>query len=96
MNRFGRDLLIICLFCSHLGSIPPGFVGNGAWMNPTQYFYCACCPPLGGGVTQPSPIVSGGTPYNQVALVFLEVYFDGFGPKTLGCVLALVCALCVF
>uniref|UniRef100_H2LJC0 Deleted in azoospermia-like n=1 Tax=Oryzias latipes TaxID=8090 RepID=H2LJC0_ORYLA len=46
-------------------SIPPGFVGNGAWMNPTQYFYCACCPPLGGGVTQPSPIVSGGTPYNQ-------------------------------
>ncbi|XP_024113602.1 deleted in azoospermia-like isoform X2 [Oryzias melastigma] len=45
-------------------SIPPSFVGHSAWVNPTQYIYCACCPPLG-GVTQPSPIVNGGSPYNQ-------------------------------
>ncbi|XP_041868332.1 deleted in azoospermia-like [Melanotaenia boesemani] len=35
------------------------------WMSPTPYFYCACCSPMGGGMSQPSPILSGCSPYNQ-------------------------------
>uniref|UniRef100_A0A3Q3B988 Deleted in azoospermia-like n=1 Tax=Kryptolebias marmoratus TaxID=37003 RepID=A0A3Q3B988_KRYMA len=47
-------------------SVPSRLVGPTPWMSPTQYIYCACCSPMGGGVTQPSPILSGGSPYNQV------------------------------
>ncbi|XP_034456523.1 deleted in azoospermia-like isoform X3 [Hippoglossus hippoglossus] len=37
--------------------------GQAHWTSPTQYFYCACCSPVGGGVAQPSPILNGGSPY---------------------------------
>ncbi|XP_072226212.1 deleted in azoospermia-like [Leuresthes tenuis] len=46
-------------------SVPSRLVGPTPWMSPTQYFYCGCCSPMAGGVTQPSPIISGGSPYNQ-------------------------------
>ncbi|XP_070702979.1 deleted in azoospermia-like [Pempheris klunzingeri] len=46
-------------------SMPSRLVGPAPWMSPTQYFYCACCSPMGGGMAQPSPILSGGSPYNQ-------------------------------
>uniref|UniRef100_A0A3B5R167 Deleted in azoospermia-like n=1 Tax=Xiphophorus maculatus TaxID=8083 RepID=A0A3B5R167_XIPMA len=46
-------------------SIPSRLVGSTPWMSPSQYIYCACCSPMGGGVTQPSPVYSGGNPYNQ-------------------------------
>ncbi|XP_004547929.1 deleted in azoospermia-like isoform X4 [Maylandia zebra] len=46
-------------------SMPSRLVGPAPWVNPTQYFYCACCSPMGGGVPQPSPIINGGNPYNQ-------------------------------
>lgn len=48
------------------GSMPSRLVGPAPWMSPTQYFYCACCSPMGGGMAQPSPILSGGNPYSQV------------------------------
>ncbi|KAM4631515.1 deleted in azoospermia-like [Polymixia lowei] len=38
-------------------------VGPSPWMSPTQYIYCTCCPPP--GMTSPSPMLSGGNPYNQ-------------------------------
>ncbi|XP_017277811.1 deleted in azoospermia-like isoform X1 [Kryptolebias marmoratus] len=50
---------------SRMCSVPSRLVGPTPWMSPTQYIYCACCSPMGGGVTQPSPILSGGSPYNQ-------------------------------
>ncbi|XP_060916322.1 deleted in azoospermia-like [Labrus mixtus] len=46
-------------------SMPSRLVGPAPWMNPMQYFYCACCSPMGGGMAQPSPILNGGSPYNQ-------------------------------
>ncbi|KAM9340279.1 deleted in azoospermia-like [Symphorus nematophorus] len=46
-------------------SMPSRLVGPAPWMSPTQYFYCTCCSPMGGGVAQPSPFLSGGSPYNQ-------------------------------
>ncbi|KAM6899653.1 deleted in azoospermia-like [Xenentodon cancila] len=47
-------------------SMPSRLVGGQApWMSPTQYFYCTCCSPMGGGVMQTTPIFSGGSPYNQ-------------------------------
>ncbi|XP_039976914.1 deleted in azoospermia-like isoform X2 [Xiphias gladius] len=46
-------------------SMPSRLVGPAPWMSPTQYFYCACCSPIGGGMAQPSPVLSGGSPYNQ-------------------------------
>uniref|UniRef100_A0A3B5ACW5 Deleted in azoospermia like n=1 Tax=Stegastes partitus TaxID=144197 RepID=A0A3B5ACW5_9TELE len=46
-------------------SIPSRLVGPNPWMSPTQYFYCACCSPMGGGVAQPVPILNGGSQYNQ-------------------------------
>ncbi|KAI3358467.1 hypothetical protein L3Q82_014894, partial [Scortum barcoo] len=46
-------------------SMPSRLVGPAPWMSPTQYFYCTCCSPMGGGMAQPSPILSGGSPYNQ-------------------------------
>ncbi|XP_044191238.1 deleted in azoospermia-like isoform X3 [Thunnus albacares] len=45
--------------------MPSRLVGPAPWMSPTQYFYCACCSPVGGGMAQPSPILNGGSPYNQ-------------------------------
>ena len=56
----------VCAPLHHSGSVPSRLVGPAPWMSPTQYFYCACCSPMPGGVTQPSPIISGGSPYNQV------------------------------
>ncbi|MEQ2280207.1 hypothetical protein AMECASPLE_017307 [Ameca splendens] len=46
-------------------SVPSRLVGPSPWMNPSQYIYCACCSPVGGGVTQVSPVFSGGSAYNQ-------------------------------
>ncbi|XP_068566692.1 deleted in azoospermia-like isoform X3 [Cebidichthys violaceus] len=46
-------------------SIPSHQVGPAPWMSPTQYFYCGCCSPMGVGMAQPSPILNGGSPYNQ-------------------------------
>ncbi|XP_042290801.1 deleted in azoospermia-like isoform X3 [Thunnus maccoyii] len=45
--------------------MPSRLVGPAPWMSPTQYFYCACCSPVGGGMAQPSPMLNGGSPYNQ-------------------------------
>ncbi|XP_010748203.1 deleted in azoospermia-like isoform X2 [Larimichthys crocea] len=47
-------------------SMPSRLISPAPWMSPTQYFYCACCSPVGGGVAQPSPVLSGGNPYNQM------------------------------
>ncbi|KAM9385713.1 deleted in azoospermia-like [Pholidichthys leucotaenia] len=52
--------------------MPPRLLGPAPWLSPTQYFYCACCSPMGGGVAPPSPILSGATPYNQP-------YYNNFG-----------------
>uniref|UniRef100_UPI003AAB00C3 deleted in azoospermia-like n=1 Tax=Centroberyx gerrardi TaxID=166262 RepID=UPI003AAB00C3 len=46
-------------------SFPSRLVGPAPWMSPTQYIYCACCSPAGGGMAQPSPVFNGGNPYNQ-------------------------------
>ncbi|KAF0024690.1 hypothetical protein F2P81_023492 [Scophthalmus maximus] len=47
-------------------SMPSRLAAPPPWMSPTQYFYCACCSPMGGGgVAQPQPILSGGSPYNS-------------------------------
>ncbi|XP_015229649.1 PREDICTED: deleted in azoospermia-like [Cyprinodon variegatus] len=46
-------------------SVPSRLVGPSPLMNPSQYMYCACCSPLGGVVTHPSPAFSGASPYNQ-------------------------------
>ncbi|KAF7221727.1 deleted in azoospermia-like [Nothobranchius furzeri] len=40
-------------------------VGPTTWTSPSGYVYCPCCSPVGGGMTQPSPIPSGRTHYNQ-------------------------------
>ncbi|XP_041663986.1 deleted in azoospermia-like isoform X1 [Cheilinus undulatus] len=45
-------------------SMPSRLVGPAPWVNPMQYFYCACCLPTG-GMAQPSPMLNGGSPYNQ-------------------------------
>ncbi|KAK7898587.1 hypothetical protein WMY93_019440 [Mugilogobius chulae] len=50
-------------------SFPPRLFGPAPWMNPTQYFYCSCCSPLGGG---PTPIMTGANPYSQP-------YYSTFG-----------------
>uniref|UniRef100_A0A3B4WSI7 Deleted in azoospermia-like n=1 Tax=Seriola lalandi dorsalis TaxID=1841481 RepID=A0A3B4WSI7_SERLL len=46
-------------------SMPSRLVGPAPWMSPTQYFYCACCSPVGGSMAQPSPVLSNSSPYNQ-------------------------------
>ncbi|KAK2830218.1 hypothetical protein Q5P01_018149 [Channa striata] len=46
-------------------SMPSRLVGPAPWMSPTQYYYCACCSPMGGGMAQPSPILTGCNMYNQ-------------------------------
>ncbi|XP_033981026.1 deleted in azoospermia-like [Trematomus bernacchii] len=46
-------------------TMPPRPVGPAPWMSPPQYIYCTCCSPMGGGMPQPSPILSGGNPYSQ-------------------------------
>ncbi|XP_074469992.1 deleted in azoospermia-like isoform X2 [Sebastes fasciatus] len=46
-------------------SMPSRLFGPAPWMSPTQYLCCSCCSPMGGGVTQPSPIINGGSLYNQ-------------------------------
>ncbi|XP_063754678.1 deleted in azoospermia-like [Eleginops maclovinus] len=40
-------------------------VGPAPWITPPQYYYCAFCTSMGGGVPQQSPIVNGGGQYNQ-------------------------------
>lgn len=45
--------------------LPPRPFGSASWMRPTPYFYCSCCSPMGGGLTQPAPIITGGSPYSQ-------------------------------
>ncbi|KAI9526882.1 hypothetical protein NQZ68_035155 [Dissostichus eleginoides] len=47
-------------------TMPPSPVGPAPWMSPPQYFYCSCCSPMGGGMPQLSPILSGGSPYGQL------------------------------
>lgn len=47
-------------------SMPSRLISPAPWMSPTQYFYCACCSPAGGGMAQPSPVLNGGNPYNQM------------------------------
>lgn len=60
----------VILFLLHEGSMPSRLAAPPPWMSPTQYFYCACCSPMGGGgVAQPQPILSGGSPYNSVTHV---------------------------
>ncbi|XP_028317206.1 deleted in azoospermia-like isoform X2 [Gouania willdenowi] len=48
-------------------SMPSYQIGPHPWVNPAQYIYCrcSCCPPVGGGVTQPSPVLNGGSTYSQ-------------------------------
>uniref|UniRef100_A0A3Q3RWS5 Deleted in azoospermia-like n=1 Tax=Mastacembelus armatus TaxID=205130 RepID=A0A3Q3RWS5_9TELE len=46
-------------------SMPSRLIGPAPWISPTQYFYCACCSPMGGNIAQPSPVLSGGSPYTQ-------------------------------
>ncbi|CAL1584062.1 unnamed protein product [Knipowitschia caucasica] len=50
-------------------SMSPRLFGPAPWMNPTQYIYCSCCAPMGGG---PQSMMSGGNPYSQP-------YYSGFG-----------------
>ncbi|CAK6949649.1 deleted in azoospermia-like [Scomber scombrus] len=45
--------------------MPSRLVGPAPWMSPTQYVYCPCCSAIGGGMAQPSPMLNGGSPYNQ-------------------------------
>nr|XP_054600655.1 deleted in azoospermia-like [Nothobranchius furzeri] len=47
------------------GPIVSHLVGPITWTSPSGYVYCPCCSPVGGGMTQPSPIPSGRTHYNQ-------------------------------
>lgn len=49
----------------HWGPMSSHLMGPNPWINPTQYFYCSGCTPVG-GMVQPSAIFSGGSPYNQV------------------------------
>uniref|UniRef100_A0A3Q1G2Z1 Deleted in azoospermia-like n=1 Tax=Acanthochromis polyacanthus TaxID=80966 RepID=A0A3Q1G2Z1_9TELE len=46
-------------------SFPSRLVGPSPWMSPTQYIYCACCSPIGGGMAQPMPVLNGGSQYSQ-------------------------------
>ncbi|XP_012990999.2 deleted in azoospermia-like isoform X2 [Esox lucius] len=46
-------------------SMQSHLVGPAPWISPSQYVYCTCCSPVGGGMAQPAPIVSGGNPYIQ-------------------------------
>ncbi|XP_061589164.1 deleted in azoospermia-like [Cololabis saira] len=55
-------------------SMPSRLVGGQApRMSPTQYYYCTCCSPMGGGVMQSTPIFSGDSPYN------LAYSYNNFG-----------------
>ncbi|XP_035476634.1 deleted in azoospermia-like isoform X2 [Scophthalmus maximus] len=59
-------------------SMPSRLAAPPPWMSPTQYFYCACCSPMGGGgVAQPQPILSGGSPYNSVTHPYSYSNFGG-------------------
>uniref|UniRef100_A0A4W5KGM5 Deleted in azoospermia-like n=1 Tax=Hucho hucho TaxID=62062 RepID=A0A4W5KGM5_9TELE len=46
-------------------SMPSHLVGQAPWITPSQYIYCTCCSPMGGGMAQPSPVLNGGNPYIQ-------------------------------
>ncbi|XP_062302205.1 deleted in azoospermia-like isoform X1 [Osmerus eperlanus] len=46
-------------------SIPPHLIGPAPWMNPSQYIYCTCCPPMGGGMAPLSPVLNSSSPYVQ-------------------------------
>lgn len=50
----------------HPGSLPPRLVGPPPRMSAPQYFYCNCCSPVGGAITQPIPVFNAGSPYTQV------------------------------
>uniref|UniRef100_A0A7N6FJT5 RRM domain-containing protein n=1 Tax=Anabas testudineus TaxID=64144 RepID=A0A7N6FJT5_ANATE len=62
---FDFNLQLIVIFTFLVWSMPSRLVGPSPWMSPTQYFYCTCCSPMGGGMIQPSPILNGGNPYSQ-------------------------------
>ncbi|XP_068603670.1 deleted in azoospermia-like [Brachionichthys hirsutus] len=48
-------------------SFPGRLVSPAPWLSPVQYYYCACCSPVGGGgVVQTSPVFNQSTPYNQM------------------------------
>ncbi|XP_033493596.1 deleted in azoospermia-like isoform X1 [Epinephelus fuscoguttatus] len=42
-------------------------------MSPTQYFCYTCCSPMGRGMAQPSPFISGGSHYSQ------PYFYSNFG-----------------
>ncbi|XP_064876105.1 deleted in azoospermia-like isoform X1 [Oncorhynchus nerka] len=46
-------------------SMPSHLVDQAPWITPSQYIYCTCCSPMGGGMAQPSPVLNGGNPYFQ-------------------------------
>ena len=46
--------------------MPSHLVDQAPWITPSQYIYCTCCSPMGGGMAQPSPVLNGGNPYFQV------------------------------
>uniref|UniRef100_A0A672FVT0 Deleted in azoospermia-like n=1 Tax=Salarias fasciatus TaxID=181472 RepID=A0A672FVT0_SALFA len=57
------------------GTFPSRMVGPSPWPAPPQYFFCACCSPMGGGLapSQPSPIMNGSGPYSQ------PYFYNNFG-----------------
>lgn len=57
---------VLTLTYFFIGSMPSHLVGPASWISPTQYICCSCCSAVGGGMAQPSPIFTGGNPYNQV------------------------------
>ncbi|TMS18272.1 hypothetical protein E3U43_010598 [Larimichthys crocea] len=50
-------------------SMPSRLISPAPWMSPTQYFYCACCSPVGGGVAQPSPVPQWRKPLQSDVLL---------------------------
>lgn len=46
-------------------SMQSHLVGPAPWISPSQYIYCACCPPIGSSVVPSSPVLNGGNPYIQ-------------------------------
>ncbi|XP_021178087.1 deleted in azoospermia-like isoform X1 [Fundulus heteroclitus] len=60
-------------------SIPTRLVGPTPWISPNHYICCGCCSPVGGGLPQPAPVFSGGSPYNQVDFPCLPFSYSSFG-----------------
>ena len=65
--------MFYCVIVILQGSIPPHLIGPAPWMNPSQYIYCTCCPPMGGGMAPLSPVLNSGNPYIQVTSLLWKV-----------------------